>query len=57
MRAKSDYVARAPEELSVPAGGLVFMFSEADANGMATVIYDGKVGVLSAIFSGRFLQH
>lgn len=50
MRMKSDYVARTAEELSVPAGGLVFMFSEADTNGMATVIYDGKVGVLSAIF-------
>ena len=49
MRLKSAYVARTPEEVSVPAGAMVFMFSEADRNGMATVIHDGQVGVFSAI--------
>ncbi|XP_048099027.1 NADPH oxidase activator 1-like [Alosa alosa] len=46
MHMKSVYMGRNPEELSVPAGGMVFMFSEADQTGMATVIYDGKKGLL-----------
>ncbi|XP_031426835.1 NADPH oxidase activator 1 [Clupea harengus] len=46
MRLKSAYVARTPEEVSVPAGAMVFMFSEADRNGMATVIHDGQKGLL-----------
>lgn len=46
MRLKSAYTARSPGELTVPAGGVVFMFSDADKNGMATVIYDGQKGLL-----------
>ncbi|XP_076854346.1 NADPH oxidase activator 1 [Brachyhypopomus gauderio] len=46
MRVKSQYVARGAGELSVPLGAHVFVFSDNDRDGLATVIYDGQRGLL-----------
>ena len=44
MRMRVPYMARTPGQLTVPGGAMVFIFSEEDRDGMATVIYDGQVG-------------
>ncbi|XP_068594743.1 NADPH oxidase activator 1 [Brachionichthys hirsutus] len=46
MRVSKPYMARGPEQLTVPGGTLVFLFGEEDRNGMATVIFDGQRGLL-----------
>ncbi|XP_018614569.1 NADPH oxidase activator 1 isoform X2 [Scleropages formosus] len=46
MRLRSPYMAHGPEELSVPGGSIVFVFSNANAEGLVTVIYDGQKGLL-----------
>ncbi|KAG7480482.1 hypothetical protein MATL_G00056560 [Megalops atlanticus] len=46
MRLRGTYMARGPGELTVPAGGVVFVFSEGGRNGLATVFFDGKRGLL-----------
>ncbi|XP_068167056.1 NADPH oxidase activator 1 [Antennarius striatus] len=46
MRAQNPYMSRGPGQLTVPGGALVFLFSEEDRNGMATVIFDGQRGLL-----------
>ncbi|XP_026866665.1 NADPH oxidase activator 1 [Electrophorus electricus] len=46
MRVKCKYVARGAGELTVPVGAHVFVFSDNDRDGLATVIYDGKRGLL-----------
>lgn len=43
MRMQGPYMARGPDQLTVPGGAMVFLFGEEDRNGMATVIYDGQV--------------
>lgn len=43
MRVKTPYMARGPEQLTVPGGAMVFLFGKEDRDGMATVIYDGQV--------------
>lgn len=44
MIMKSAYVAKGAGELSVPAGAEVFLYSDEDQDGLAVLIYDGKVG-------------
>lgn len=44
MVMKSAYVAKGAGELTVPAGAEVFVYSDDDKDGLAVVIYDGKVG-------------
>ncbi|XP_072520903.1 NADPH oxidase activator 1 [Salminus brasiliensis] len=46
MCVKSAYMAKGADELTVPAGAQVFVFSQDDRNGLATVIYDGQRGLL-----------
>ncbi|XP_030647622.1 NADPH oxidase activator 1 [Chanos chanos] len=46
MRVKSMYMAKGAGELTVPAGALVFVFLEEDRDGLTTVIYDGKKGLV-----------
>ncbi|KAI4892894.1 hypothetical protein NFI96_019202 [Prochilodus magdalenae] len=46
MCVKSAYMAKSADELTVPAGVHVFVFSQDDRNGLATVIYDGQRGLL-----------
>ncbi|XP_029367528.1 NADPH oxidase activator 1 isoform X1 [Echeneis naucrates] len=46
MRMRIPYMARGPGQLTVPGGAMVFLFGEEDRDGMATVIYDGKRGIL-----------
>ncbi|KAJ8379691.1 hypothetical protein SKAU_G00004690 [Synaphobranchus kaupii] len=46
MRLRSTYMARGPGELTVPAQGVVFMFSDGGMGGLATVFYDGKRGLV-----------
>ncbi|XP_061116631.1 NADPH oxidase activator 1 isoform X2 [Conger conger] len=46
MRLRSTYIAQDPAELTVPGGGLVFMFSDGGMEGRATVFYDGKRGLV-----------
>lgn len=43
MRTGVPYMARGPDQLTVPGGAMVFLFGEEDRDGMATVIYDGQV--------------
>lgn len=43
MRMRVPYMGRGPGQLTVPGGALVYVFSEGDRDGMATVIYDGQV--------------
>ncbi len=43
MRVKTPYMARGQGQLTVPGGATVFLFSEEDRDGMASVIYDGQV--------------
>lgn len=43
MRLQVPYIAKGPEQLTVPGGAVVFLFGMEDRDGMATVIYDGKV--------------
>ncbi len=44
MIMKSAYVAKGAGELTVPAGAEVFLYSDDDKDGLAVIIYDGKVG-------------
>lgn len=44
MMMTSTYVAKGAGELTVPAGSQVFVYSVDDRDGLAIVIYDGKVG-------------
>ncbi|XP_064210541.1 NADPH oxidase activator 1 isoform X2 [Anguilla rostrata] len=46
MRLRGSYMARGPGELTVPAGAVVFMFSDGGMEGLATIIYDGKRGLV-----------
>ncbi|KAJ8285688.1 hypothetical protein GJAV_G00029810 [Gymnothorax javanicus] len=46
MRLRSSYMARGPDELTAPGGGVVFMFDDGGMGGLATVIYDGKRGLV-----------
>ncbi|XP_028989250.1 NADPH oxidase activator 1 isoform X2 [Betta splendens] len=46
MRIQVPYMARGPDQLTVPGGAVVFLFGKEDRDGMATVIYDGKRGLL-----------
>ncbi|XP_011478057.2 NADPH oxidase activator 1 isoform X3 [Oryzias latipes] len=46
MRVRTPYMARAPEQLTVPGGVVVFLFGEEDRDGMINVIYDGQRGLL-----------
>ncbi|XP_028852192.1 NADPH oxidase activator 1 isoform X2 [Denticeps clupeoides] len=46
MCLKNTYLAQGPGELTAPSGGLVFVLSDADRNGMTTVIHDGQKGLL-----------
>ena len=43
MRVSAPCVGSGPGLLTMPAGALVFMFSDVDREGMATVIFDGQV--------------
>lgn len=43
MRVRGPYMARAPEQLTVPGGAMVFLFGEEDRDGMINVIHDGQV--------------
>lgn len=44
MTVASAYTAKGAGELTVPAGAKVFVYSVDDRDGLAIVIYDGKVG-------------
>ncbi|KAI1900535.1 hypothetical protein AGOR_G00050930 [Albula goreensis] len=46
MRVRSTYMAQGEGELTVPAGGVVFVFRDGAIDGLATVIYDGKRGLV-----------
>nr|XP_019957886.1 PREDICTED: NADPH oxidase activator 1-like isoform X1 [Paralichthys olivaceus] len=46
MLVRGPYMARGQGQLTVPGGAKVFLFSEEDRDGMATVIFDGKRGLL-----------
>ncbi|KAM6930228.1 NADPH oxidase activator 1 [Xenentodon cancila] len=46
MRVQAPYMARGPEQLTVPGGALVFLFGEEDRDGMINVIHDGQRGLL-----------
>ncbi|CAN9512743.1 unnamed protein product [Ophioblennius macclurei] len=46
MRVRGPYMARGPGQITVPGGGMVFLFGEEDRDGMVTVIYDGQRGLL-----------
>ncbi|XP_072244685.1 neutrophil cytosol factor 2-like isoform X1 [Leuresthes tenuis] len=46
MRMRAPYMARSPEQLTVPGGALVFLFGEEDRDGMINVIFDGQRGLL-----------
>ncbi|XP_010890717.1 NADPH oxidase activator 1 [Esox lucius] len=46
MRLHSPHVARGPGQLTVPEGAMVFVFSDVDKEGMATVIHDGQKGLV-----------
>ncbi|RVE68801.1 hypothetical protein OJAV_G00095110 [Oryzias javanicus] len=46
MRVRTPYMARAPEQLTVPGGVVVFLFGEEDRDGMINVIHDGQRGLL-----------
>ena len=43
MRVRVPYMARGQGQLTVPGGAKVFLFGEEDRDGMAMVIFDGKV--------------
>lgn len=43
MCVKKAYIGRNADELTVPAGACVYVFSEEDTDGFVTVIYDGQV--------------
>ncbi|XP_070689849.1 NADPH oxidase activator 1 [Pempheris klunzingeri] len=46
MRVRMPYMAQGPGQLTVPGGAMVFLFGEEDRDGMATVIHDGRRGLL-----------
>ncbi|KAK5870476.1 hypothetical protein PBY51_003418 [Eleginops maclovinus] len=46
MHMRVPYMARGPQQLTVPGGAMVFLYGEEDRDGMATVIYDGQRGLL-----------
>ncbi|KAJ7993635.1 hypothetical protein DPEC_G00256690 [Dallia pectoralis] len=46
MRLRSPYLAQGPGQLTVPGRAMVFVFSDVDREGMATVIYDGQKGLV-----------
>lgn len=46
MKVRDACVGQSPGQLTVPGGELVFMFSDVDREGMATVIYDGQKGLV-----------
>ncbi|XP_062310624.1 NADPH oxidase activator 1 [Osmerus eperlanus] len=46
MRVSAPCVGSGPGLLTVPAGALVFMFTDVDREGMATVIFDGQKGLV-----------
>ncbi|XP_076021297.1 NADPH oxidase activator 1 [Genypterus blacodes] len=46
MRMRVPYMARGPDQLTVPGGATVFLFGDEDRDGMAIVIYDGQRGLL-----------
>ncbi len=56
MILKSAYVAKGAGELTVPAGAKVFLYSDDDKDGLAIVIYDGKVGYSFFLECDRLLQ-
>ncbi|XP_061585688.1 NADPH oxidase activator 1 isoform X2 [Cololabis saira] len=46
MRVLAPYMARGPEQLTVPGGAMVFLFGKEDRDGMINVIHDGQRGLL-----------
>ncbi|KAK3539232.1 hypothetical protein QTP86_031635 [Hemibagrus guttatus] len=46
MYVKKPYIGRNADELTVPAGAYVYVFSEEDRDGFVTVIHDGQRGLL-----------
>lgn len=52
----SAYVAKGAGELTVPAGAQVFVHSIDDRDGLAIVIYDGKVGASFSLKMDIFIQ-
>ncbi|XP_062874123.1 NADPH oxidase activator 1 [Trichomycterus rosablanca] len=52
MCVTKTYIGKNAGELTVPGGAWVFMFSDDDKNGLATVIYDGQRGLLPTFLLG-----
>ncbi|XP_038868921.1 neutrophil cytosol factor 2-like [Salvelinus namaycush] len=46
MRLRNPYMSQAPGQLTVPGGAIVFLFSDADRDGLAMVIHDGQKGLV-----------
>ncbi|XP_045082957.1 neutrophil cytosol factor 2-like [Coregonus clupeaformis] len=46
MRLRTPYMSKAPGQLTVPGGAMVFLFSDVDRDGLATVIHDGQKGLV-----------
>ncbi|XP_070993449.1 neutrophil cytosol factor 2-like isoform X1 [Oncorhynchus clarkii lewisi] len=46
MRLRNPYMSQAPGQLTVPWGAIVFLFSDADRDGLAMVIHDGQKGLV-----------
>ncbi|XP_014017518.1 neutrophil cytosol factor 2 isoform X2 [Salmo salar] len=46
MRLRTPYMSQAPGQLTVPGGAIVFLFSDADRDGLAMVIHDGQKGLV-----------
>lgn len=43
MRVLKPFMARSPDQLTVPGGATVFLLGEEDRDGMVTIIFDGEV--------------
>ena len=43
MCLRTPYISGGPGQLTVPGGAMVFVFSDMERDGLATVIHDGQV--------------
>ncbi|XP_041756018.1 neutrophil cytosol factor 2-like [Coregonus clupeaformis] len=46
MRLRTPYISQGPGQLTVPGGAMVFLFSDVERDGLATVIHDGQKGLV-----------
>ncbi|XP_029572251.1 NADPH oxidase activator 1 [Salmo trutta] len=46
MRLRTPYISGGPGQLTVPGGAMVFVFSDMERDGLATVIHDGQKGLV-----------